>query len=164
MTGRMSKGISKGWRVLGGTDAHGMKGRYILCAMLAAAVGFGCRNSRSRATSIAHEVSINALRADLILLTTGTAGGKQHGIPETEWPSSVQRFRPLAVQRHMGGVLIVTTRVDRKQEGLLVMLDPDADPGSGGSGVTYDNVGHGLFWCVEKIRDENILSQQRTNK
>jgi hypothetical protein len=61
----------------------------------------------------------------------------------------------------MEGVLIVASRVGREQEGLLVMLNAKDDPGAGGSGASYDSLGDGLFWCVEKIRTPR---RQRTNE
>jgi len=64
----------------------------------------------------------------------------------------------------MGGFLIVTSRVGREQEGLLIMLDSDDNPGSGGSGVSYDKIRDGVFWCVEKIRDAHVPPAQGTNK
>ena len=123
----------------------------------------GCDASRSRAVDVAHEVGVPKLRADLQTVVASPAGQK-HEIPKTAWPSSVQRFKPLAVERHMSGVLIVLSRGGRKQEGLLVMLHAKDDPGAGGSGAGYDGLGDGLFWCWEKLRDPYIPMEQRTNR
>src|SRR5262245_8945598 len=136
--------------------------RHICCAVFVALVGFGCGGSRSRTMNIAREIGINELRLDLTLLVS--AEGSQQEIPQADWSEYVRRFRPLAVQRHMGGVLIVISRVGRQQEGLLVMLDSKDNPGSGGSGVSYDRIrSDGVFWCVEKIRDGYIPPERRTN-
>ena len=70
----------------------------------------------------------------------------------------------MSVRLHMTGVLVVRSRADREQHGLLVMLDPKDDPGAGGSGVSYDSLGEGLFWCAEKIRAPYIPPSQRTNR
>ena len=123
---------------------------YLTVALLAF-VAVGCSSSRSRAISVAHEIGVSKLRADLQALAASPAG-QQHEIPQTAWPESVRRFQPLSVQRHMNGVLMVFSRAEREQQGMLVMLDASEDPGSGGSGVSYDSLGEGLFWCVEKIR------------
>jgi hypothetical protein len=137
-----------------------MSHRHILCAVLVALIGFGCGSSRSRAISLAHEAGINELRNDLIAAVSG--GEKQHELPQATWPESVQRFQPLSVQRHTGGILIVIIQADREQEGLLIMLDPKDDPGSGGSGVSYERIrSEGVFWCVEKVR---APWRQRTNE
>ena len=123
----------------------------LLVAALLAFVAVGCGSSRSHAISIAHEICVSKLRADLQALAASPAG-QQHEIPKTAWPESVRRFQPLSVQRHMNGMLIVFSHAEREQQGMLVMLDATEDPGSGGSGVSYDNLCEGLFWCVEKIR------------
>ena len=70
----------------------------------------------------------------------------------------------MSVQLHMTGVLVVLSRAERLQHGLLVMLDPKDDPGGGGSGVSYDSLGDGLFWCSEKIRTPFIPPSERTNR
>ena len=70
----------------------------------------------------------------------------------------------MSVQLHMTGVLVVLSRADREQHGLLVMLDPKDDPGAGGSGAGYDSLGEGLFWCWEKIRTPYIPPSLRTNR
>ena len=132
-----------------------MKLQHIFCSGLLAFVAVGCASSRSRAVSIAYDVGVSKLRADLQTLVA-SPDGQQHEIPQTAWPESVRRFQPLSVQRHMTGVLVVLSRADREQHGLLVMLDPKDDPGAGGSGVGYDNLGDGLFWCWEKIRTPYI--------
>lgn len=138
-----------------------MPTRYALCVLLLSLLAFGCsRSPQSRAASIAREIGVTKLRTDLQALTASPAG-QQHDIPQTAWPASVQRFQPLAVQLHMEGVLIVASRAGREQEGLFVMLNPKDDPGGGGSGVSYDSLGDGLFWCVEKIR---VPRRQRTNE
>lgn len=137
--------------------------RHIFCAVLVAFVAVGCGSSRSRAVSIAYEVGVPKLRADLQALVASPAG-QQHEIPQTAWPDSVRRFQPMSVQLHMTGVLIVVSHADREKEGLLVMLDAKDDPGGGGSGVSYDSVGDGLFWCVEKIRTPYIPPSQRTSR
>lgn len=135
---------------------------YIFPVVLIALVCLGCGSGRSRAISVVREIGINELRNDLILTVSGTKG--QHEIPQSSWPESVRRFQPLSVQKHMGGVLIVINRVGREQEGLLVMLDPNDDPGSGGSGVSYDRLrGDGVFWCVETVRNRYVPPAQRTN-
>ena len=139
-----------------------MPARHTFCAVLVVLFGVGCGSARSRAIATAREIGINELRNDLIL--TVSVEGKQREIPQTAWPDSVRRFHPLAIQRHMGGVLIVTSRVGREQEGLLVMLDSKDNPGSGGSGVNYDRIRDGVFWCVEKVRDAYIPPEQRTNQ
>jgi hypothetical protein len=123
----------------------------IMCALLLSIFAVGCGASRSRAVDVAHEVGVSKLRADLQAVVALPAG-QQHEIPKTAWPSSVQRFKPLAVERHMGGIVIVLSRGGREQEGLLVMLDAKDDPGAGGSGAGYDALGDGLFWCWEKLR------------
>ena len=64
----------------------------------------------------------------------------------------------------MGGVLIVVSRGGREQEGLLVMPDPNGDPGGGGSGVSYSSLGDGMFWCTEKLRASYIPIVERTNR
>lgn len=130
---------------------------YLTVCWLAAllAVSVGCSSSRSRAISIARDIGVAKLRADLQALAASPAG-QQHEIPQSAWPESVRRFQPLSVQRHMNGVLMVFSRAEREQEGMLVMLDASEDPGSGGSGVSYDSLGEGLFWCVEKIRTPYI--------
>ena len=135
--------------------------RPIFYAMLVALIGFGCGNSRSRAIGIVREIGFNELRLDLTLTVSDRSA---HEIPQTEWSEYVRRFHPVAVQRHMGGVLIVISRVGREQEGLLVMLNREDDPGSGGSGASYDKIRDGLFWCVETIRDPYIPLEQRTNR
>lgn len=141
-----------------------MQIRPVLCALILSLLAVGCsRSPQSRAASIAREVGVTKLRADLQALTVSPSG-QQHDIPPTAWPASVQRFQPLAVQLHMDGVLIVASRAGRDQEGLLVMLNPKEDPGPGGSGVDYDSLGDGLFWCVEKIRARYIPLDQRTNR
>jgi hypothetical protein len=89
--------------------------------------------------------------------------GREYEIPKAAWPESIKRFQPLSVQAHVSGALIVISRVDREQHGLLVMLDPKGDPGAGGSGAGYDSLGDGLFWCWEKIRRPYIPPSQRTN-
>src|SRR6267378_4124159 len=96
--------------------------RHILCAVLLALVAVGCGGSRSRAVSIAHDVGVSKLRADLQALVASPAGHQQE-IPPTAWPECVRRFQPLSVQLHMTGVLVVLSRADREQHGLLVMLD-----------------------------------------
>jgi hypothetical protein len=140
-----------------------MPPRYIVYAMLFAFAAVGCGGSHSRAISLAHDIGVSKLRADLQALVASPAG-RQHEIPKSEWPESLRRFQPLAVERHMTGVLVVLNRADREQEGLLVMLDPKDDPGAGGSGASYDALGDGLFWCWEKIRDPYIPQSQGTNK
>src|SRR5262245_2105984 len=100
--------------------------RQTSCMVLVALIGFGCGGYRSRTMKLAREIGINELRLDLTLLVS--AEGAQQEIPEASWSEYVRRFRPLAVQRHMGGVLIVVSRVGRQQEGLLVMLDSKGDP------------------------------------
>jgi hypothetical protein len=139
--------------------------RHLVCVLLLSLLTAGCsRSPQSRAGSIAREVGVANLRADLQTLTASPAG-QQHDIPPTAWPASVRRFHPLAVQRHMEGVLIILSRVGREQEGLVVMLDPRNDPGSGGSGVSYERLRRdGVFWCVEKIREPYIPPEERTNK
>lgn len=137
--------------------------RHIFCVMLLSVLAFGCGGSRSRAVNLAHEVGISKLRSDLQAVVASPAG-QNHQIPQTAWPQSVQRFRPLAVERHMRGVLIVLSKGGREQRGLLVMLDPKEDPGAGGSGVGYDSLGDGLYWCWEKYRDEYIPPNERTNR
>jgi hypothetical protein len=64
----------------------------------------------------------------------------------------------------MNGVLIVLGKAFREQRGLLVMLDPNEDPGAGGSGVGYERLGEGLYWCNETIRTPFIPPAQRTNR
>jgi hypothetical protein len=141
---------------------HLMIVRFVLCLSLLALVGLGC-GRHSHALSLVREIGINELRNDLIV--TVSANGTLAEIPQSAWPDSVKRFQPLAVERHMGGVLIVTSRSGRKQEGLLVMLDSEDDPGGGGSGVIYDKIrSDGVFWCIEKIRVEYIPPEQQTNK
>ena len=73
----------------------------------------GC-GSRSRARSVAHEIGVPNLRSDLQTLVASPAG-QQHEIAKATLPASVQRFQPIAVQRHMGGVLIVTRKVRRER-------------------------------------------------
>jgi len=136
--------------------------RCIFCVVFVAFVGFGCDSPRSRAIGLVREIGISELRNDLILAVS--VEGKRHEIPRATWPESVRRFQPMSVQRHMGGILIVTSHVGREQEGLLIMLDSKDDPGSGGNGVSYDRIRDGVFWCVEKIRDSYISPEQRTNK
>ena len=133
---------------------------FVLGGLLALTAS-GCGTGALRT---AKEIGVPKLRADIQALVTASAGQKGSEIPEAAWPESVRRFKPLAVQRHMDGVLIVTTRVGRHQEGLLVMLDEKEDPGSGGSGVDYDSLEDGLFWCSEKIRDAYIPPEERTNR
>jgi hypothetical protein len=140
-----------------------MRLRHIFCSVVLAVVVVGCGDSRSRVVGIAHEVGVSKLRADLHALVASPAG-QHHEIPQTAWPDSVRRFQPLSVQRHMTGMLIVLSRVDREQQGLLVMPDPKDDPGSGGSGVSYDRLGDSLFWCSEKIRVPFIPPGQKTNR
>lgn len=136
--------------------------RWVLCFSFLALIGIGC-GRHSQALALVREIGVNELRIDLI--DTVSAAGNVAEIPQSAWPESVRRFQPLAVERHMGGVLIVMSRSGRKQEGLLVMLDSEDDPGSGGSGVTYDRIrSDGVFWCIEKIRAEYIPPEQRTNK
>lgn len=136
--------------------------RWILCLPFLVFIGLGC-GRHSHALSLVREIGINELRNDLIV--TASAAGNVSDIPQSAWPDSVRRFKPLAVGRHMGGVLIVTSRSGREQEGLLVMLDSEDDPGTGGSGASYDRIrSDGVFWCIEKIRDEYIPLDQRTNK
>ena len=137
--------------------------RHIFCAVLLAFVAVGCGSSRSRAVRIAHEIGVSKLRTDLQTLVASPSG-KQHEIAQAAWPESIRRFEPLSVQLHMTGVLVVFSRADREQHGLLVMLDPKDHPGAGGSGVSYDSLGEGLFWCSEKIRTPYIPPSQRTNK
>jgi hypothetical protein len=140
-----------------------MQFRHVVFMFVLGALAFGCGASRSRAVDVARKVGVPTLRGDLQVVVASPAG-HQHQIPQTAWPESVQRFRPLAVELHMKGVLIVLTRSGRVQEGLLVMLDPKDDPGAGGSGAGYDSVGDGLYWCWEKIRTPYISQGQRTNR
>jgi hypothetical protein len=69
----------------------------------------------------------------------------------------------MAVQHHGDGILLVLSKFMRKQEGFLIMLDPNADPGIGGSGVSYQSLGDGFFWCFEKIRTRPISTDQQVN-
>ena len=140
-----------------------MRFRHITCALLLGVLAIGCESRQSRALSIARDGGLPDLRADLQALVAASVN-EQSDIPSNTWPASVQRFQPINVQRHMGGVLIVATRVGRNQEGLLVMLDPKDDPGIGGSGVSYQSHGDGLFWCNEKIRQQYIPPEQRPNR
>jgi len=127
-------------------------------------LAIGCsRSTQSRAVNIAREVGVSKLRTDLQSLAA-LPEGQQHNIPQSAWPESVRRFEPLAVQLHMSGVLIVSSRAGQEQEGLLVLLDPKDDPGAGGSGPSYESLGDGLFWCVEKIRTPYIPPAQGTNR
>src|SRR5687767_12489499 len=111
--------------------------RHIFCAGLLVFAAIDCRDSRSRAFSIAHIVGVSKFRADLHALAASPAG-QQDEIPQTSWPESVRRFQPMSVQLHMTGVLIVLSRADREQHGLLVMLDTKDEVGAGGSGVGYE--------------------------
>ena len=97
------------------------------------------------------EVGVVRLREDL-QRTTAVPEAQSHEVPRSIWPESVKRFSPVALQHHGEGVLLVLARSGRSQEGLLVMIDPKADPGTGGSGVGYKPLGEGIFWCWEKMR------------
>jgi len=128
-----------------------MQPPHVLCVALLAFAAAGCGDGRSRAVSIARDVGLPKLRADLYTLVTSPTG-HQHEIPQTVWPESVRRFRPLSVQLHAPGVLLVLHRAYPEQRGLLVLLDADDDPGAGGSGTGYEGLGDGLFWCREQVR------------
>jgi len=139
-----------------------MRIRYTLLALLLSLFVAGC-SAQSRAVNTVQEIGISKLRADLVALRA-SAAATQHEIPEPAWPASVRRLQPLAVQRHMGGVLVVLSRGGREQEGLLVMPNPKDDPGGGGSGVSYSSLGDGMYWCIEKLRAPYIAPDERTNR
>lgn len=131
-----------------------MQIRASLYALLLGTLVIGCgRSPQSDAVGVAREVGISKLRADLKTLAVSPAG-QQYDIAQSAWSDSVRRFRPMAVHLHGEGVFIVLSPAgrEREQEGLLVMLDPQNDPGGGGSGVRYENLGNGLYWCWEKVR------------
>lgn len=132
-----------------------MQIRASLLALLLGIFVIGCsRSPKSDAVVVAREVGVSKLREDLKALAASPAG-QQYEIPQSAWPDSVRRFRPMAVHLHGEGVFIVLSpagRGDREQEGLLVMLDLKNDPGGGGSGVRYESLGNGLHWCWEKVR------------
>ena len=139
-----------------------MKIRHSLSIVLLCVLLLGCDGSSS-ALRTAQEIGVPRLRHDLQALVASPAG-QQHDIPQPAWPESVSKFRPLAVQLHMNGVLIVLGKALKEQQGLLVMLNPNEDPGAGGSGVDYESLGEGLYWCRETIRAAFIPPAQRTNK
>ncbi len=143
-------------------DSRTMRIRYALHALILSLIVAGC-GAQSRAVNTAQEIGISKLRADLVALRASPLAA-QHGISEAAWPASVRRLQPLAVQRHMGGVLIVLSRGGREQEGLLVMPDLKDDPGGGGSGASYSSLGEGMFWCIEKLRAPYIPTDEGTNR
>lgn len=131
-----------------------MQIRASLFALLLGIFVIGCsRSPKSGAVVVAREVGVSKLREDLKALAASPAG-QQYEIAQSAWPDSVRRFRPMAVHPHGEGVFIVLSPAgrEREQEGLLVMLDPQNDPGGGGSGVRYESLGNGLYWCLEKVR------------
>lgn len=135
--------------------------RFLLpfCVLHLAVCGAGCGDARSHTLRMAREVGFNELRADLMLVA---AVNEQREIPKAVWPESIRRLHPLAVQRHMGGILLVARRDENKQEGTLFMLNPEDDPGAGGSGVGYASLRiRGVFWCVEKNRDSQAPLPRR---
>ncbi|MBA4146862.1 MAG: hypothetical protein H0X66_02020 [Verrucomicrobia bacterium] len=127
-----------------------MRFLYILFIFSIAALLLGCNNASS-VLSKAREAGIPSLRKDLEKLATSNESAS-HDIPQASWPASVRRMKPIAVEHHNEGLLLVYKKSERNQEGLLVMLDVNKDPGSGGSGVSYESLRDGLFWCREKIR------------
>src|ERR1043165_8342704 len=139
-----------------------MNWHYVVSIVFTAALLAGC-SGPSSALGTAHEVGVSKLRQDLQRLAKSQAG-QQHNIPQSAWPDSVLRFHPQAVQLHMNGILIVLGRAAKQQRGLLVMLEPNEDPGTGGSGVGYESLGEGLYWCNETIRAPFVPPTQRTNK
>ena len=134
----------------------------IIAFVVGLLLGVAC-GPRANAVRIAHEVGVSKLRDDLVALVASPEG-QRHEISQNVWPESVRKLQPLAVQHHMSGVLIVLNQSRRQQAGLLVMLDSKDEPGPGGSGVDYDTLGDGLFWCSEKIRTPYIPPDQRTNR
>jgi hypothetical protein len=128
-----------------------MAHRLAIFALLLSLAVSGCGGDRSNALSTAHAVGLPQLRTELQALAASLAGQKS-AIPPSAWPKSVQRFKPVAVQLHLSGVLIVLGQSGRVQQSLLVVSDPKDDPGDGGSGVSYERLGDGLYWCVEQIR------------
>jgi hypothetical protein len=139
-----------------------MNWHYVVSIVFAAALLAGC-SGPSSALGTAHEIGVSKLRQDLQGLAKSPAG-QQHDIPQSAWPDSVRRFHPQAVQLHMNGILIVLGKAAKEQRGLLVMLEPNEDPGAGGSGVDYESLGEGLYWCNETIRAAFVPPAQRTNK
>lgn len=115
---------------------------------------------QQKAKKTADETGIPKLRSDL--KSIGETTTNQNQIPSAVWPESIRRFNPISLEYHMGGIVIVLKRSGKDQEGLLVMLDPNEDPGGGGSGASYDRLGEGLFWCSEKVRTP-FRAPNRTN-
>jgi hypothetical protein len=88
--------------------------RHLFYVMLVTFAMVGCSDSRFRAASIANDVGIANLRADV-----------------------------------------------RGLVGLLILPDAKSEAGPGGSGVSYERVGDGLFWCTEKLRMMSKTAKQR---
>ncbi|HAV63828.1 MAG TPA: hypothetical protein DCY13_15865 [Verrucomicrobiales bacterium] len=128
-----------------------------------AVVAIGCGGPRSNAVDLVQDIGVSEIRADLQTLVASPAG-RQHEIPPTAWPESIRRLQPVSVHLHMTGVLMVFSRTEREQHGLLFMLNSADDPGAGGSGVVYENLGDGLFWCTEKLRSAYLPPGQRRNR
>ncbi len=104
--------------------------------------------SERRIVGTVRSYGVGPLRADLLDLARAP-----DGITKSDsWPESVRALRPLSVQPHRGGVLLVVRESARMQHGLLIMLDAEGDPGAGGSGVGYEALGEGMFWCWQKKR------------
>jgi len=83
-----------------------MQFHHMVCMLALSAVAVGCGGSRSRAVDVARKVGVSKLRADLQTVVASPSG-QEHQVPRRAWPESVKRFRPLAVELHMKGVLIV---------------------------------------------------------
>ncbi len=113
----------------------------------------GCSNP----IEIISEIGDRQLRDDAIAVLNEFNKLENSGnylIPETLWPNSIRKFRPVALRPYMFGLFVVQKESSRYQKGIYIITQAEKvneHPG-GGSGVSYERLTKGIFWTEIKVR------------